>query len=295
MRKFLFFIVLLGAFSSLNAQELNCEIVINTEQTGQSNLSVFRTLENSLKEFVNQTSWTQKEFEPQERINCSMFITINEFEGESFSGTIQVQSSRPAYGSDMITPVFNFKDDQFSFNYREYEPLNYSRNSFSNNLVSVVSFYVYTILGMDADTFSLEGGTDYYQEASQIVNTAQQSGRSGWSGADGQASRYRLNTDLLSNMFTEYRSTLYNYHRLGLDVMHKDPETGKIVIADALGSLQAMNSRRTNSLLLRSFFDAKAEEITQIFSDGPEIDRPRLSETLSGLAPRYSRNWRNLQ
>lgn len=295
MRNFLFFIFLLAGMTSTRAQELNCEIVINTEQTGQSNLSVFRTLENSLREFVNQTSWTSKEFEPGERINCSMFITINEFEGESFSGTIQVQSSRPVYGTNMVSPVFNFNDNQFSFNYREYEPLNYSQNSFSNNLVSVVSFYVYTILGLDADTFAKEGGTDYYQEANQIVNTAQQSGRTGWNGADGQNSRFRLNSDLLSNMFTEYRIALYQYHRQGLDVMHKDPEAGKIAIADAIESLNTMNSRRANSLLLRSLFDAKADEISQIFSDGPDINRPGFKETLSGLAPRYSRNWRNLQ
>ncbi|MBI6120247.1 type IX secretion system protein PorD [Salegentibacter maritimus] len=295
MRNFLFFIFLLAGMTSTRAQELNCEIVINTEQTGQSNLSVFRTLENSLREFVNQTSWTSKEFEPGERINCSMFITINEFEGESFSGTIQVQSSRPVYGTNMVSPVFNFNDNQFSFNYREYEPLNYSQNSFSNNLVSVVSFYVYTILGLDADTFAKEGGTDYYQEANQIVNTAQQSGRTGWNGADGQNSRFRLNSDLLSNMFTEYRTALYQYHRQGLDVMHKDPESGKIAIADAIESLNTMNSRRANSLLLRSLFDAKVDEISQIFSDGPDINRPGFKETLSGLAPRYSRNWRNLQ
>jgi len=295
MHKLLFLIILVAGMPFATAQELNCEIVINTEQTGQSNLSVFRTLENSLREFVNQTSWTNKDFEPQERINCSMFITINEFEGESFSGTIQVQSSRPVYGTNMVSPVFNFNDNQFSFNYREYQPLNYSQTSFSSNLVSVVSFYVYTILGMDADTFAREGGTAYYQEANRVVNTAQQSGRPGWSGADGQTSRFRLNTDLLSNMFVEYRTALYQYHRLGLDVMHKDPEAGKIAIADAIESLTTMNSRRANSLLLRSFFDAKADEVTQIFSDGPDINRPGLVQTLSGLAPRYARNWRNIQ
>jgi hypothetical protein len=295
MRKLLFLIFFITGASIGIAQELNCEIVINTEQTGQSNLSVFRTLENSLSEFVNQTSWTNKEFEPQERISCSMFITINEFEGESFSGTIQVQSSRPVYGSTMITPVFNFNDDQFSFNYREYQPLNYSQSTFSNNLVSVVSFYVYTILGMDADTFAPEGGTQYYQEANRIANTAQQSGRLGWTGADGPGSRFRLIADLLSNMFTEYRTALYQYHRQGLDVMHKDPEAGKIVIADAIENFTSMNSRRANSLLLRTFFDAKAEEVTQIFGAGPEIERPALNQTLNSLAPRYARNWRNLQ
>lgn len=295
MRNFVFILFLLLGFYQLQAQELNCQVVLNTEQTGQSNLSVFKTLERSLTEFINQTSWTDQEFENHERINCSVFITINSFEGESFSGTIQVQSSRPVYGSTMVTPVFNFNDEQFSFNYREYEPLNYSRNSFSSNLVSVVSFYVYTILGLDADTFSPEGGTEYFQEANQIVMTAQQSGNRGWSGSDGTRSRYRLNTDLLSNTFAEYRDAMYEYHRLGLDEMHRDPEKGKLAMADALEGFQAMNARRANSLLLRTFFDAKAEEISQVFSGGPIIERPQLTDLLNNVAPRYSRNWRSLQ
>ncbi len=295
MRNFLLIILMFAGLSQMKAQELNCQVVLNTEQTGQSNLSVFRTLERALTEFVNQTSWTDKEFLPHERINCSMFITLNSFEGESFSGTIQVQSSRPVYGTTMVSPVLNFNDDQFGFRYREYQPLNYSQNSYSSNLVSVVSFYVYTILGLDADTFSPEGGTEYYQEANRIVITAQQGGSQGWSGADGNNSRYRLNTDLLSNTFAEYRTALYEYHRLGLDEMHRDQEKGKLAIADALEKLEAMNRRRANSLLLRTFFDSKADEISQIFSGGPAINRPGLTETLTNIAPRYSRNWRNLQ
>ena len=149
------FLVLFTIFSySGIAQQLSCEVVVNAEQTGQANLSVFKTLERSLNEFINQTTWTDRRLQDHERINCSMFITINSFEGESFNGTIQIQSSRPVYGTSMITPVFNFNDEQFSFSYREYQPLNYSQNTYTNNLVSVISFYVYTILGLDADTFA---------------------------------------------------------------------------------------------------------------------------------------------
>ncbi|MFD1096537.1 type IX secretion system protein PorD [Salegentibacter chungangensis] len=295
MRKILTLSFLLLGLGFLNAQELNCEIVINAEQTGQSNLSVFKTLERSLSEFVNQTTWTEKQVEEEERINCSMFITIVQFDGESFAGSIQVQSSRPVYGSTMISPVFNFNDEQFTFNYREYQPLNYSQNSYSSNLVSVISFYVYTILGLDADTFAPEGGTPYFEEANRIVNTAQQGNAKGWKGSDGNRSRYRLNTDLLSNTFAEYRSAMYKYHRLGLDVMYQDAEAGKSSIAEALEAMVPMNRRRANSLLVRTFFDAKAEEISQVFSGGPAINKPGLEETLNSLAPRYSKNWRNLQ
>ncbi|MFV8226610.1 DUF4835 family protein [Christiangramia aquimixticola] len=296
MHKLLCFILLVAASHLGFSQQLNCEIIVNAEQTGQSNLSVFKTLERSLNEFVNQTTWTDRKFQNHERINCSMFITINSFEGESFNGTIQVQSSRPVYGTSLITPVFNFNDEQFSFNYREYQPLNYSSNSYSNNLVSVISFYVYTILGLDADTFAPEGGTAYFEEANRIVTTAQQGSSRGWQAADGQRSRFRLNADLLANTYAEYRTALYDYHRLGLDVMHEDVIAGKDMIAQSLKKLEVMNDRRNNSLLLRTFLDSKADEITSIYSGGPAYDNSdELMKTLNNIAPRYARNWRNIR
>ncbi len=295
MNKIIVFVVFILGITSLNAQELNCEVIVNAEQTGQTNLQVFKTLERSIAELINQTSWTDQEFENQERINCSVFINITSFENETFSGTIQVQSSRPVFGSSMITPVFNFNDEQFSFNYREFEPLNYSQNSYSSNLVSVISFYVYTILGLDADTFSPEGGTQYYQEANRIVSTAQQGNMPGWRGTDGARSRYRLNTDLLSNAFSAYRDVSYTYHREGLDLMHKDPAAGKKAVATTLEKLNSLNNTRPNSLLMRVFFDAKAQEIEQIFVGGPSVPISALVETLNRIAPMYAENWRKIQ
>lgn len=296
MHKVFSFILIFIGLQLCTAQQVNCEIIVNAEQTGQANLSVFKTLERSLNEFVNQTNWTDKRFQPHERINCSMFITITSFEGESFNGTIQVQSSRPVYGSSMITPVFNFNDEQLAFNYREYQPLNYSENTYTSNLVSVVSFYVYTIMGLDADTFAPEGGTPYYEEANRIVTSAQQGNSQGWKGSDGQRSRFRLNADILANTYAEYRTALYEYHRLGLDVMHEDLPKGKAAIAEAMEKLEVMNNRRNNSLLLRTFFDSKADEITSVYSGGPAYeDSAELIETLNNIAPRYARNWRNIR
>ncbi len=296
MHKLFSFILIFIGLQLCEAQQINCEIIVNAEQTGQANLSVFKTLERSLNEFVNQTNWTDKRFQPHERINCSMFITITSFEGESFNGTIQVQSSRPVYGSSMITPVFNFNDEQLAFNYREYQPLNYSENTYTSNLVSVVSFYVYTIMGLDADTFAPEGGTPYYEEANRIVTSAQQGNSRGWKGSDGQRSRFRLNADILANTYAEYRTALYEYHRLGLDVMHEDLPKAKAAIAKAMEKLEVMNNRRNNSLLLRTFFDSKADEITSVYSGGPAYDNSaQLIETLNNIAPRYARNWRNIR
>ena len=296
MHKIFSFILIFVGLQVCTAQQLNCEIIVNAEQTGQANLSVFKTLERALNEFVNQTTWTDKRFQPHERINCSMFITITSFEGESFNGTIQIQSSRPVYGTSMISPVFNFNDEQFGFSYREYQPLNYSQNTYTSNLVSVISFYVYTIFGLDADTFTPQGGTPYFEEANRIVTNAQQGNSLGWKGSDGQRSRFRLNTDILANTYAEYRTALYEYHRLGLDVMHEDLLTGKSMIAESLEELEVMNNRRNNSLLLRTFFDSKADEISSIYSGGPAYeDSAELIETLNSIAPRYARNWRNIQ
>lgn len=277
------------------AQELNCEVVINAEQTGRAEASVFQTLQNSLTEFINQTRWTNREFLPQERINCSMFINITSYDGNNFTGTIQVQSSRPVFGSTMISPVFNFNDEQLGFSYTEYQPFTFSPNQYDSNLVSIVSFYVYTILGLDADTFSEQGGTAHYQTANQIAGTAQQGPYGGWKATDGNRSRYQLNADLLSNTYSAYRNALYTYHRQGLDVMHMSPQEGKKAVAASLVDLRRMHSRRPNSLLVRTFFDAKSDEIAQIFSGGPSVDIREVVDALNSMAPTFSEKWGNIR
>ncbi|MCY2687730.1 type IX secretion system protein PorD [Salinimicrobium sp. TH3] len=295
MNKVFVLLFMFGLSVASGAQELNCQVVVNSEKTGQANASVFKTLQNTISEFINQTRWTDREFLPQERINCSMFININSYDGNSFSGSIQVQSSRPVFGSTMVSPVFNFNDDDFAFEYTEYEPLEFSPSQFDSNLVSIIGFYVYTILGLDADTFSEQGGTPYFETANQIVGTAQQSSYSGWKGTDGNRSRYQLNANLLSNTYSGYRNAMYNYHRNGLDVMHMSPEEGKEAIAAALIDLERMNSRRPNSLLLRTFFDAKADEVEQIFSGGPQVNIREVVDALNNMAPTFSEKWGNIR
>ena len=295
MNKLSLLILFLFSSVTLNAQEMNCQIMVNAEQTGQANMTIFKTLQNSLQEFVNQTKWTDTEFLPHERIDCSIFINITSYDGNSFSGTIQVQSSRPVYGSTMTSPVFNFKDEDLSFEYTEYEPFSYSPSEYESNLVSTVSFYVYTILGLDADTFAEQGGTPYYQEANQIVNTAQQGGRAGWKATDGTKSRNKLNADLLSNSFAGYRKALYDYHRLGLDLMHQSPVEGKKGVAAAILDLERMSDRRPNSLLQRTFFDAKSDEIEQVFGGGPSVEVKAVVDALNKLAPTFSQNWSQIR
>lgn len=295
MRSFILSLFLLIASGIMFSQELNCNLVVNARLTGNENQQVFKTLENQLTEFINNTKWTDKTFSPQERINCSMTITINNYSGEAFQGSIQVQSSRPVYGSSYTTPLYNFNDNDFTFQYLEFQNLLYSPTQYQSNLVSVLAFHVYMILALDADSFSNNGGQIYYKQAQTILNYSQQENFKGWRLEDGLQSRFALIDNALSTTFKEFRDVIYTYHREGLDVMGQDPKKGKENIAQALNQFDTMNRRRPNSFLLRTFFDAKADEIQQIFSDGPNINIASLKETLQKVAPLHNNKWQNIK
>ncbi|MCL6295964.1 DUF4835 family protein [Jejuia spongiicola] len=289
-------LILLVCFSFKGfSQELNCSVVVNALQTGNENLQIFKTLEKQLNEFVNNTKWTNKTFTNQERINCSMVISITDFSGEAFQGTLQVQSSRPVFGSSYSTPIYSFNDKDFTFRYLEFQNLIFNPNQFESNLVSVLAFHIYMILALDADSFSEKGGDSYYQQAQIITNYSQQENFKGWKVEDGLQSRFALIDNVLSPTFKEYRDVMYSYHIQGLDIMSEKAKEGKEQIADVLMRFKAMNSRRPNSFLLRTFFDAKADEIEQVFSGGPNVNISSLKETLQKIAPTQSTKWRNIK
>lgn len=295
MRRILFLITLLVSTLTVQAQELNATVTIDAVQTGQPNLQVFRTLEEQLTEFINNTSWTNKEYKNQERIDCNFTLIIQSFESTSFTGNLQIQSSRTIYGSIYDSPVYNYNDRQFSFDYSEFQPLVFNINNFDSNLISVLTYHIYTIIGLDADTFKLNGGSEYFAIAKQIVNTAASSNFKGWKATDGTQSRYRFNDAILSNVYKEYHDALYTYHRHGLDKMDSNQMEGKNNIIQAISSLKNINDRRPNSYLIRTFFDAKTDEIERIFSGGPRVDINTLVENLNRLAPTRRTNWSNIK
>lgn len=280
---------------SLQAQELNCSITVNADQVNQTNQQIFRTLERSLNDFVNKNQWTNRIYQENEKVNARMFITVTEFNSNRFKANIQIQSTRPVYNTSYESSVFNYKDNQFNFEYIEFQPLVYNPNVFDSNLVGVISFYVYILLGIDADTFSLEGGNRFYDQAQQIVTAAQGSNWTGWSQSTTEnKTRFVLIDNLLSNTFREYRIAMYNYHRKGLDILADNNSTGKQVIAGSMRLFETMMQRRPNALLIQTFFDAKSEEIQNIFSDGPKVDIVSLKETLNKVAPFYSSTWNEI-
>ncbi len=295
MRKILLSLLCIIAVFSAMAQELNCTVNIDAEQTGQPNLQIFRTLETQLLEFVNNTKWTNKEYKNQERIDCNMTLVISQYDGNTFNATLQIQSSRPVFDSTYDSPVYNYYDKQANFTYKEFEPLNFNINSFGSNLVSVIAFHVYTVLGLDADTYTPNGGEQYFEIAKQITNTAASSPFTGWKANDGTQSRFRYNDALLSTVYKEFHDAMYQYHREGLDIMSTNPKDAKQKIADAINKLKGINDRRPNSFLVRTFFDAKSDEIQAIFSGGPQVDITRLVENLNRMAPTKQTNWAEIK
>lgn len=291
------FFILIAVFFSVQliSQELNCTVVVDAQRTANQNVQIFKALEKQLTEFINNTKWTNKTYKAQEKINCNMVINVQNYESNFFTATLQVQASRPVYNSAYTTPIYNFNDRDFSFEYLEFQNLVYNPNQFESNLISVITFHIYMILGMDADSFSNNGGDAYFVQAQTIANYSQQSNAKGWSLQDGLQTRFALIDNILSPTFAEVRSTMYSYHIQGLDQMSANPMKAKEVIASLLPDLDKMNRRRPNSFLMRVFLDAKADEIAQIFNGGPKVNVTEVLETLNRIGPTYTRQWSTIK
>ena len=294
MRSYLILFVFFFSLT-MQSQELNCQVVINYDQVRGSNRQVFETLEKSISEFVNQKKWTNKTVKPQERINCAMNIIITKRDNNTFEGSIQIQSTRPIYGTSYESPVLNIRDNDFDFRYNEFDQLIYNPTTFDSNLISMITFYVYVILGVDADTFALNGGEAYLRQAENAMLQAQQSGLAAWSNLVGVQNRFQLIDNLLSPNLKQYRATVYNYHRKGLDEMANNEREGKQNIENAIIPLERLFNRVIGNPLLRLFFDAKSDEIVNLYSDGPNTrSKQRLLVLLQKISPNNSSKWRKI-
>ena len=292
-RHFFIFFLFISVLSV--GQELNCTVTVVAQQTGNDNNQVFKTLERQLTEFINNTQWTDKKFKTQERIECSMVINVQNYNNDAFSATLQVQSSRPVYGSTYSTPVYTFNDKDFQFRYLEFQNLVFNSNQFESNLISTLAFHIHMILGMDADTFAPNGGNNYFRQAQTIVNYSAGNGGKGWKLEDGLQSRFAMIDNLLSPTYKEFRSSMYSYHRDGLDLMYKDLKKGKEAVSASVSDLQKMHGRRPNSFLMRVFFDSKANEVASIFSGGPSVSISQLVNALNKISPVNASKWQKIK
>ncbi len=295
MKNVFVLIVLIFSFYSASAQELNAQVIVNSDLVNQTNQQIFKTLERSLNEFLNTQVWTNQDLLPQEKITCSFVFNLTNYSNDQFEATLQVQSQRPVFDSNYDTPVLNFLDRDIVFSYQEFQPLFFNQSSFESNLVSLLSFYAYVIIGLDADTFIENGGSVYYEQALQVVNLAQVTSRKGWKPSDGTRNRFWIIDNLRANTFREYRQALYAYHRAGLDQMTTKPLEGKEAIMKAIQQLEPLFLRRPNAFLLQIFFDAKVEEIVNLFQEGPKVDFKETEVVLKKIAPFFGSRWKQIK
>ncbi|MEY4604754.1 MAG: hypothetical protein RIT43_2046 [Bacteroidota bacterium] len=271
-------------------QELNCQVSIITDarlEVTSVEKEIFDQLKQTIYDMMNTTQWTKDKFKVEERINCNIQLQINSIPSPgTYSGSMQIQSSRPAFNSSYNTTIFNFQDDDIQFSYSRNAVLVYAPNQYRDNLTSILAFYAYFIIGMDYDSFSMKGGTPYFNEAQQIVSNAQTSSAPGWkSNEAGKRNRFYLVDNILHQLFEPLRECIFEYHRKGVDKLYDDKLAARKAMYDALNKLTKVVATRPNSINLLSFVQAKREELKSLYSDAEVKDKNDVVSLLKKLDP----------
>lgn len=270
-------------------------VQINSSQVQTSDKAVFDQLQQDVFEFMNSRKWTNYNFQQNERIECSILINVSAWDNiENFTATIQVQSRRPVFNSSYFTVMLNHLDKDFTFKYMTGQPIEYIENTFTTNLASVLAFYAYFIIGLDFDTFMPFGGTECYEKAQNIINSAQNAADKGWKSYENQRNRYWMIENLLNASYTDMRTAIYQYHRLGLDAMADDISTGRQLVTDAMTNMQKVYRQRPGLFFISLFMTAKSDELVNIFTPAPPVEKMRIVSILKNLDPANSSKYNDI-
>jgi len=284
--KILFVVVLVASFVDVTGQELNCSVQINSSQVQGTDKSVFDVMQKNIFEFMNSTTWTNNVYQNAERIECSILINITEqISTGDYKATVQVQSRRPVYNTSYFSTTLNHLDKDFEFKFNEFDNLQYSKNTFTSNLTSVLSFYANIIIGLDYDSFSQNGGTRYFEEAQKIVGNAQSAQEAGWKAFESERNRYWFAQNMLHQNYQPLRLCFYQYHRLGFDIMSKNVAQGRIEVLKSLSQLEKVYDRRPGNFQLKIFFNSKADEIVSLFSQGLGKEKTQITNLVNKIDP----------
>ncbi len=279
-------ILFLVFMTEVKAQEFICNVEVNTQQVQGTDKKVYESLKNAIYEFMNNRSWTSYKYKMGERIECSMLISITERMGtDEFKATLSLALRRPVFNSSYTSILFNYIDKDFQFKYVEFQPLDFYENTYTSELTSVLAFYAYVFIGLDFDSFTLNGGAPFFQIAQNIVNSAQNSNVRGWKSFDGLQNRYWLAENLTNPSYEPLHKFLYEYHRRGLDLMYDNPDVGRANILSSLKYLQEVKKVRPGLFLLQLLVDAKREELVNIFSEGTSIEKTAAFNILKEVDP----------
>lgn len=285
-------IVLLSFFSLsaglLKAQEMKCEVQVNANKIEGSDKSIFQGLQSALYEFLNNTKFTEIDFKQHEKIECSFLIDIKSKDNEYFSAEINMALRRPVYKSSYNSPLFNTVDRKFFFEYMDGQTIDLNPSTYISDLASTMGFYIYVFLGLDFDSFSRNGGEPFFKVADQIAQSAPQNDKQpGWS-STGRQNRYALISEITNGSYSKLHDFLYEYHRMGLDLMSEKPNEGRAAILNALTHLQSVYERNSMSYFLQLIIETKRDEIIQIFSEGPQKEKTEASNIMKAIDPSQS-------
>ena len=288
MKKIISILFLLYLGQQVFSQELRCNISVNASKITGANKNIFRTMQMDLYDFINNRKWTNHNYNNSERIECSINIQLNkQYSSDEYDGIITVQSKRTAYNSSYKSTILNIRDENFRFTYQEFQAIEFNENANKDNLTSVLAYYVYVILGFDYDTYSLNGGTEYFEKARKIVNESQNfpSSYRGWKAFESDYNRYWLVDNLLNASYTDFRECMYVYHRKGLDAMSESVDAGRAEIAESLKFIQKIFRARSRLYITQIFFDSKSTELVNIFSKSYPDEQNRVIKILSECDP----------
>ena len=296
MKAFGIYILLACFCASAWAQDLNARVQVVSPKIQSTNKRIFQTLQTAMKDFLNGRKWSADNILPQERIDCNFVLNVTSWDGSStFSGELQVQSSRPVYNSSYTTTLLNINDKDIDFTYTEGQIIDYTDQNYQSNLSSIMAFYAYIIVGMDYDTFSRFGGSAYFLAAQNVVTNAQSGGSKGWKAFDGSVNRYWLAENLNNKIYQQLRSFMYDYHRNGLDVMADNASKGLKEITTLLPSLSQVDRQRLGAMFPLVFFTAKSDEFVSLFAKAGTSERLEAMSILSQADPANGLKYRALQ
>ena len=292
MHKVKILLLLLCFAGTVTAQELNARVsVISSRVSNNVAKSTFQTLQTALNNFLNNRKWTSETYAPNERIECNFLLNL-ESTGEVnvYKASLTIQAARPVFNTTYLSPIINYKDDDISFKYLEFQQLDFNDNRVSgtdaqvSNLTAVFAYYAYLIIGFDADSFSPRGGDVYFQKAQNIVNNAPDGrGISGWKSFDGIRNRYWLVENMSNSRYALMHDIYYNYYRHVMDRLYDDENAARSELLNVLNQLDNFNSENPNTMINQFFFQGKATELIKVFSKALPQDKARALDLLPRL------------
>ena len=297
MKNISLILITILSFNFSFSQEINGNIIINSESVNQTNNSVFINLENSISNFINNSVWSNENYSELEKINLNILFSIISYSNNNYVVNIEFQASRPVLNSSYSTPVFTFLEKNFQFEHIEFEPIIYKDNQFESKLSSLLAFYTNIIIGLDHNSYILNSGNNFYNVSKNILNYTNQNNIPGWNSSynGGKLNKFWLIESLTSKDSLEFSDFLYNYHVNGLDLMYEDILSAKKNIASSISTLKPLKRRNPNSILVKIIFDSKSDEINDIFSGGSFFDVSSVVSDLNYLSPFFSNKWNSIR